>query len=115
MQAIKHECYSLVQAVTLKRHPLCRMCGKPSVVGHHLFTRSRLSTAFNPEALVALCNDCHAYAHAKPMLFKAVAKELLGDRYGELQAISRMTVQFRTEEYRKIKALLTALAEGKCE
>lgn len=111
MQAIKHECYSLVQAVTLKRHPVCRMCGNPSVVGHHQFGRSRQGTAYNPDALIALCMDCHAYAHSKPMLFKAVAKELLGERYGELEALSRMTVQLRAEEYRKIKALLTALAE----
>lgn len=106
MDSIKAECYKLVQIVVLKLNPFCKICRKPSEVGHHIWKRDRLGTAFNPDAVVALCNACHAFAHSKPYLFKQKAREWLGVDYEKLETLSRTIVQLRDEDYKQIKKLL---------
>jgi hypothetical protein len=110
----KKECYALIQQVTLKQSTRCRVmsCGKPSTVGHHIFPRNRMGTAFNPLAVLALCNDHHRFAHEHPKSFRAIAELIVGSQYEALNSLSRMTVQFRADDYLRIKnELLTALAK----
>jgi hypothetical protein len=111
MDSLKAACYRLIQQVVLAQYPACRRCQKPSEVGHHIFKRDRLGTAFNPLAVVALCNACHAFVHSKPSEAKTLAKEWLGDDYEKLQVLSRMVVQFRDADYRIIR---DKLKEGLC-
>jgi 5-methylcytosine-specific restriction endonuclease McrA len=111
MDSLKAACYRLIQQVVLTQYPFCRRCQKPPEVGHHIFKRDRLGTAFNPLAVVALCNACHTFVHSKPREAKTLAKEWLGDDYEKLEALSRMVVQFRAEDYRELKKTLTTLLD----
>jgi len=109
MKPIEKRCYDLIQEVTLRQQPRCRICSVPSEVGHHLFKRDRMATAFLPEAVWGLCNNCHTQAHAHPMLFKAVAHQTMGQRYYDLLLLSHTTCR---PDLKKIKNdLLTLLAE----
>lgn len=66
-----------------------------SSVGHHLFKRDRMGTAFLPEALIGLCVDHHAYAHAHPEEFRELMIERMGERYYELQRLSNSVVKYQ--------------------
>lgn len=113
MNTVKKDCYKLVQIVVVKQHPVCMVpeCKLPSVVGHHLFPRNRMGTAFNPRALFPCCNDHHGLFHQKPDEYKEIARKCLGDEYEQLRELSLMTVKFTDYDFQRIKKLLTALAE----
>jgi hypothetical protein len=113
MNALKHDCDSLIQEIAAKKHPICQMplCGKPMSAGHHLFGRKNQATRFNPQAVLSLCLTHHAYAHSHPVSFRGIVKELLVDDFDALEAMSGMTVQFRDADYKRIKEALTALAK----
>ena len=112
--ATEHECFRLIQCVSVTQYPVCRVpgCEAPSVAGHHLFPRARMGTAFNPKAVFAVCQVHHDFAHAHPIEFREIARQVVGDEYEALRELSLMEVQFRAEDFRRIKAALTALAKG---
>jgi hypothetical protein len=115
MKNLKAECYRIIQILILQKHPICQFpyCGKPSQAGHHIFPRNRMGTAFNPQAVFALCLTHHDAMHRYPVLAELVLREALREQYDELEALSRMVVQYRDEDYRKIKDILTnMLQEG---
>jgi len=95
MTSPKSECYRLIQQIAVKRDPRCIVigCGAPSTVGHHLFKRSRMATAFLPEAVRGLCHPCHLKAHASPAWFRALMISMIGDRYYELERLSNTVVK----------------------
>ena len=94
MRSDKKSCYSLIQEVSIKRSPFCPWCGSPSVVGHHLFKRDRLATAFLPEAVQGMCDFHHTYAHAYPDEFAAEMKKRIGEeQYERLLALSHTVVK----------------------
>jgi hypothetical protein len=80
MRSAKKECYALIQAVVLKLNPVCQHpdCREPSVVGHHIFKRDRLTTAFLPSCVWGLCNHHHRYAHSHPEDFKNIVIGFMG-------------------------------------
>jgi len=90
----KDDCYKLVQQIAVAQDPICIMpeCGQTSQVGHHLFKRDRMGTAFHPEAVRGLCHRHHGHAHAKPEQFKKAMIRLMGERYHELQKLSKTVV-----------------------
>jgi hypothetical protein len=114
MRTSKHDCYRLVQIVVCKQYPVCRMpgCRKQSTVGHHVFPRNRMGTAFNPKAVIALCAAHHDYAHAHPVSFREIAKMIVGSEFDALEVLSRTIVQFRDADYDQIKKCLTMLGNG---
>src|ERR671910_118827 len=75
----------------------CRRCHKqypPPAMGldaHHIFTKSRKSTAQDVQNGVSLCVGCHrSWAHAYPLEFHEWIKDELGaELYDDLQARSR--------------------------
>ncbi|MFZ4436792.1 MAG: hypothetical protein ACOYOS_00030 [Syntrophales bacterium] len=89
----RNDCYRLIQMIAIRQDPFCIVCGAPSEVGHHLWRRNNLSTAFHPEAVRGLCNPHHGFAHAKPTAFKAHMQRLMGPRYHELQKLSKTVVK----------------------
>jgi len=113
MNTVKKDCYRLVQIVVLKKYPICGIpnCGRPSEVGHHLFPRNRMGTAFNPRAVFPCCNDHHGLFHQEPDEYKEIARKCLGDEYEQLRTLSLMTVKFSEDDFRRIRSILTALAE----
>jgi len=84
MDSIKRECYALVQAVVCARDIFCRApgCSNLATAAHHMYKRDRLATAFNPQYLIGLCVDCHAWAHAEPDEFREWVIQWMGtDEY----------------------------------
>ena len=71
-----------------------------------------MGTAFNPHAVFAVCQGHHDFAHLFPSVFQAIARQVIGEEYEALRELSLMEVQFRAEDFRRIKAALTALLEG---
>ena len=90
----KDDCYKLIQMIALAQDPICTMpgCWQPSQVGHHLFKRSNMATAFHPPAVRGFCNLHHGHAHAKPKEFKKTMIALIGPRYHDLQRLSKQVV-----------------------
>ena len=91
----KDDCYRLIQVIAATQDPFCIHpgCGESSQVGHHLFKRDRKGTAFHPEAVRGLCHLHHGHAHASPEQFKKIMLGLIGDRYYELQRLSKSVVK----------------------
>ena len=114
MDAIKHELYRLIQLVAIRQYPICRVpgCGAKSQVAHHTFKRDRMGTAFNPEAVIALCVKHHAFAHAEPATFKLLAKKIIGWKYDYLRELSLTVVQFREADFIRIRDALNRLLKG---
>lgn len=112
--AIKKDCFSLIQEIALKERPYCLVpgCCKPSTAGHHIFTRSRLSTAFNPQAVIALCESHHAFAHSHPAEGRKMAAGIIGPDYEALRQISLMVVRFRDSDFVRIRTILKSRLEG---
>lgn len=93
MDIIRQTCYRLIQEIAVLQDPVCvyPYCPYLSVVGHHLFTRSRLSTAFDPQAVRGLCHDHHQWVHNNPKQATLMFIKLIGVlKYGELERKSRI-------------------------
>jgi len=114
MSPVKHECYKLVQQVARKQYPYCRFpgCGAMSDSAHHVWKRDRNGTAFNPEAVIALCVKHHDFAHAEPATFKLLAKKIIGYKYDYLRELSLTVVQFREADFIRIRDALIRLLKG---
>jgi hypothetical protein len=112
MKSSKQECYALIQEVAVKQDPVCRhpRCYKPSVVGHHIFKRDRLATAFLPIAVWGACDDHHKFWHAHPAAFKRLAVRILGPMYYDLQRLSYTVV--KNMDYGEVKRKLTEILKG---
>jgi len=93
MTSPKSDCYRLIQQIAVKRDPKCIICGAPSTVGHHLFKRSRMATAFLPEAVRGLCHYHHDYLQHHRKWFRDIMIGQLGDRYYELERLSNTVVK----------------------
>lgn len=90
MTHTEKDCYRLIQEIAILQDPVCVVCTeRKSQAGHHLFTRSRHATAFHPEAARGLCNICHQEAHEEPQWFRQIMIEEIGDRFFELERLSR--------------------------
>jgi len=87
------ECYKLIQELVTKETPFCKRCGAPATVGHHLYKRDRLATAFLPEALWSLCAECHNWVHRNPYPFQVMVINEIGERYYELLRLSHTVVK----------------------
>ena len=113
MNPQKNECYRLIQQVAILQNPICKYpnCWKPSSCGHHIFSRSRLATAFLPEAVWGMCQEHHAWAHAHPMRFKQLAVSLIGfENYWVIARRSNEVIKHI--DYSEIKANLKAILKG---
>lgn len=91
--SVEDDCYRFVQLVVIKEHPFCRICGAPATVGHHLYKRDRMATAFLPEAIWALCHYCHDWAHRNPFEFQKKVIEEIVERYYELLRLSNSVIK----------------------
>lgn len=73
----------------------------PATVAHHVYKRDRLATAFLPEALWSLCNECHGWAHRNPCQFQKLVVSEIGERYYELLRLSHTVV--KNMDFKKVK------------
>jgi len=91
----KDDCYKLIQIIVVAQDFLCIFpgCCQQSEVGHHLFKRDNMGTALHPEAVRGLCHIHHGHAHARPEQFKKIMIGLIGERYYELQRLSKSVVK----------------------
>ena len=110
----KDDCYRLIQQIAIDQDPVCIWtgCMEDSCVGHHLFKRDRRGTAFHPEAVRGLCHIHHGYAHARPEQFRKIMIGFIGERYYDLQRLSKTVVKWvdyavKRIELREILAGLT--------
>ena len=110
MQGIKKESYRLVQQVVLAQRPYCEYpgCSKKATVGHHVFPRNRMGTAFDPESIMSLCHEHHQEIHNSTSK-NAIERAWLGDKYDGKERLSRMVVQFRRADFDRIRAALRRL------
>jgi len=90
----KNDCYKLIQVIAIAQDPICTMpgCWQPSQVGHHLFKRSNLATAFHPLSVRGFCHLHHGHAHTKPAEFEKAMIMLMGPLYHDLQRLSKQVV-----------------------
>ena len=51
---------------------ICVVCGHPACVVHEIEPRSRGNNALRFENRIALCGDCHEYAHAQGISKKTI-------------------------------------------
>lgn len=112
MKKAESDCYKLIQEIAIKQHPKCKWpgCNKPSTVGHHLFKRDRMATAFLPEAVWGLCVMHHDEAHREPAVFKRYVYQCIDDRYYELLRLSWITMKPDFKETKKyLQMFLTRL------
>jgi len=80
-------------------------------VGHHLFKRDRLATAFHPECVRGLCNRCHGITHAEPAWFMKIMFGLISERrYSELARLSWSVVP--AMDYGAARADLRGMLDG---
>jgi hypothetical protein len=103
MNATRKSCYRLIQEVAVAQDKFCRYpgCNRYSLVGHHLFKRDRLATAFLPEAVWGLCLGHHEFAHKFPIVFKnAVISKIGYEVYINLLRKSHSTVKYL--DYNKV-------------
>jgi hypothetical protein len=89
------ECYKLIQEIAIAQDPFCiyPRCSNRSTVGHHLFSRARMATAFHPECVKGLCNTDHRNAHDHPAAFQFFMENIMGERYFELMRLSNTVVK----------------------
>ena len=109
----KHDCYRLIQQIAVAQDIFCIIpgCGQLSQVGHHLFKRDRMATAFHPGAVRGLCNLHHGHARGKPEQFKKAMIGLMGfERYYELQRLSKSVV--KNTDYVAKRAELRGMLEN---
>lgn len=113
MNRFEKDCYRLIQQVVVAQFPVCRVpwCNQPASVGHHLFPRARHGTAFNPNAVFSCCEHHHDLFHSKRDEYRALVRSWIGEEYEQLRELSLMTVQFREEDFKKIRDILTRLLE----
>jgi ribosomal protein S27AE len=113
MNALKHDCYALIQEIVCKRDKVCQRCGRNPISAHHVFGRKNHGSAFEPDSCLALCAECHdGWARKCPQ----EAKDLLRTRFGEerytyLAFSSREVCRLRDSHFRQIRERLTALAK----
>ena len=111
MNSTKRDCYCLIQETAIKRSPFCPWCGSPSVVGHHLFKRDRLATAFLPEAVQGMCDFHHHHWHAHPKEFAAEMKKRIGvETYDKLRQLSYTVT--KNMDYKAMRKNLQVMLEG---
>jgi hypothetical protein len=85
----------------------------PSQVGHHLFKRDRLATAFLPKAVWGMCHDHHGYWHKHPKEFRAEAMRIIGYvKYWRLYLLSQTVV--KNVDFKDIRAKLKKELEEPC-
>lgn len=105
--SVEQECYRLVQQIAVTKHPVCVRCGDPSTCGHHIFTRSRPGTTFDPDAVIGMCAECHAWAHRWPNYAILVAQSVIGiTKYYRLEKKSREVCRYRVSDFREIRQRL---------
>lgn len=107
MNAIKKECYALIQQVVKARDVFCRGPGCPAITtsGHHIYSRSDVGTAFNPRYTVSLCVDCHAWAHGEPIAFQNWVISWMGeDEYYAALRLSNAVVKH--QDFNQIREFL---------
>lgn len=113
----KDDCFRLIQQIAVARDKVCQHpdCCTSVEVGHHLFSRSRMATAFLPEAVIGLCAWHHtSWAHNQPKRFKAFMVKRAGDRYFELQRLSNTVVKnlSYTDTRENLRNILQAFQQG---
>lgn len=89
-------CERMMQEIAVTRDKVCQdpKCSDAATVGHHIFRRNKLSTAFEPDNLVGLCVVHHGRAHSNPAFFKKQMIDRLGEkRYYELRRQSNETAK----------------------
>ena len=89
--AAEKECYRLIQQIAVLNDPICTRfgCWKPSVVGHHIFPRSRMATAFDPRCVLGKCDCHHKIAHSSPAQDEIQNRKRFGDE--EYEALERLS------------------------
>lgn len=106
----EHECYRLIQQIAVTKHPFCVRCGAPSTCGHHIFTRSRPGTAFDPDAVIGMCAECHTWAHRYPSRAILLAQVVIGIKeYNLLTRKSIEVCRYRASDYREIRQRLRGI------
>lgn len=111
MNSIKRDCYRMMQQIASRGRCRYMECQEAATVGHHLFKRDRLGTAFLIDAVVPLCIAHHRFAHEKPMIFKRWAQESIRG-YFEMEHLSRKIIRLRKDDLISIRSALSKLANG---
>ena len=105
--SVERECFRLVQVIAVTKYPNCVRCGAPSTCGHHIFSRSRNATAFDPAAVLGLCAECHAWAHQYPGAGLRLAQTIVGIKeYNRLAKKSMAICRYRASDFREIRQRL---------
>jgi len=102
--SVEQECFRLIQQIAVTQHPFCVRCGQPSTCGHHIYTRSRPATAFDPEAVLGVCVICHDHIERHPEEGTQLAINVIGwGKYVFLEGKSRNYCGYRIEDFREIR------------
>ena len=103
MTSAERRCARLVQQVVCERDRVCQRCGATPICGHHFWSRRHHGTAFDPQALLGLCVECHQWAHTSPEMAKILLRTILGDeRYTWIEALSKSICKLNEADFRDI-------------
>ena len=115
MKAAERKCRVLWQQIVTLRDGRCLRCGHASPeggemqnVGHHPFGRNKNGSAFEPDAGLTLCPDCHdRWARRDPQDCHDLLREKIGEkRYTHLEFLSKQVVRLRPKDFSDIAAEL---------
>lgn len=80
----------------------CKVCGRPRVFAHHLFSRKYTGTRWYLPNLISLCHNCHRNAHTEPLQFHAWVKSWMTE-YDLLQFKAYSITKFNESELTLLK------------
>ncbi len=111
--SVERECYRLVQVIAVTKYPSCVRCGEPSTCGHHIFSRRNNATAFDPDAVLGMCAECHVWAHSYPGAGLRLAQTIIGIKeYNRLAKKSMEVCRYRAADFREIRQRLREELKG---
>jgi hypothetical protein len=108
-QRLDRDCLKLCGDIVLLRSDFrCQCgCGRPAKDPSHVFDRDCQNTRYDLDNLVALARHCHD--HDKPRELKAIHRKILGEKYEEVEARSKvLRAPWRVWELELLKEHLKA-------
>lgn len=64
IKLLRNKADALFQAIVKREHPWCEVCGRPTQVAHHFFSKgSSAELRYDLKNAVPLCSECHSKYH----------------------------------------------------
>lgn len=120
MKAAERKCRVLWQQIVTLRDGRCLRCGHVCLeggemqnVGHHVFGRNKMGSAFDPDSGLSFCPDCHQWVQKNQSWARNLLAARIGEeRYTHLDFLSKQVVRLRPKDYSAIAESLKRSWKG---